>query len=345
MPAMRVLLRLLPALALLAACSAGAPVSFQRDDAARKVDVSVDGRYFTSFFYPEDEAKPILWPILTASGVDITRGYPRAPRPFESVDHPHHSGLWFNHGDVNGLDFWNNYHALPAERKPAYGSVRLRSIESMADDRLVTLSDWVDNDGRVLLTERTTYVFGGSRDERTIVRSALLTAVDTVRFGEDKEGMFGLRVDRAFQQPSDSPVLYLDAQGRPSDAPTVNKDGVTGLYTNSLGFTGDAAWSKRAEWTKLDGTKDGDDITILVIDSKENVNFPGWSHARGYGLFAQNNLGGKGMDRSFTGEAGFTLLPGESRTFTYKVVIKSGGHLTPAQCEACARAFNGVLPD
>ncbi|MCR4824654.1 MAG: PmoA family protein [Bacteroidales bacterium] len=315
-------------------------VSFVRDDAACKVDVCVDGRYFTTLFYPEDETKPILWPIMTASGIDITRGYPRAPRAFESVDHPHHSGLWFNHGDVNGLDFWNNYHAYPAERKPAYGSVRLRSIESAEGDQLVTLSDWVDNDGHVLLTEKTTYVFGGSADERFIIRSAVLTAVDTVRFGEDKEGMLGLRVDRALQQPSDSPVRYLDAQGNPTDRATVNREGVTGCYTNSLGFSGDDAWSKRAEWTKLDGTKDGDDISILIIDAKDNINFPAWSHARGYGLFAVNNLGGKAMDPDSTEPVGFVLNPSESKTFTYKIIIKSGGHLSAADAESRARAFN-----
>lgn len=327
-------------LLLSVSCSTGLPVSFDRDDAARKVDISVGGRYFTTLFYPEDERKPILWPILTASGVDITRGYPRAPRPFESVDHPHHSGLWFNHGNVNGLDFWNNYHAFPPERRPLYGTVLLRSIESAAGDCLVTLSDWVDHEGHVLLTERTTYTFGGTRNERFILRAATLTAVDTVRFEEDKEGMLGLRVDRAFQQPSDSPVLYLDAEGRPTDTPTVNKEGVTGLYTNSLGFTGDAAWSKRAEWTRLDGTKSGDNISILIIDSQDNPNFPAWSHARGYGLFAVNNLGGRDMDRSYTGSPGFTLNPGESKSFTYKIIIKDGGHLTDADCEARARAFN-----
>lgn len=337
----RLILSLLPAAALLCACGSAPSVSFERDDAARKVEIRVGGKPFTTLFYPEDERKPILWPILTASGVDITRGFPRAPRAFESVDHPHHSGLWFNHGDVNGLDFWNNYHAHPAERQAAYGTVLLRSIESAEGDRLVTLSDWVDHTGHVLLTERTTYTFGGSRNERTIVRTALLTAVDTVRFGEDKEGMLGLRVDRAFQQPSDKPVLYLDADGKPADGPTVNMDGVTGLYTNSLGFQGDEAWSKRAEWTRLDGTKDGDDISILIIDSKDNPNFPAWSHARGYGLFAVNNLGGKQMDRSYTGTPGFTLLPGQTRAFTYKVIIKNGGHLDDKQSEERARAFNG----
>lgn len=325
---------------LLAGCGSGPAVSFERDDAASTVTVRIDGRYFTTLHYGADEAKPILWPIVTASGTDITRGFPKAPRAFESTDHPHHSGLWFNHGDVNGIDFWNSSYAVPPERKPEYGYIRLRSIESARGDRLVTLSDWEDSDGRVLLTERSEYTFGGSRDERFILRSTTLTAVDTVRFGEDKEGMLGLRVDRAFQQPSDQPLRYLDAEGRDTGEATVNKDGVTGLYVNSLGFSGDEAWSKRAEWTKLDGTKDGDDISILIIDSRDNLNFPGWSHARGYGLFAVNNLGGKAMDPRSEGPVGFVLNPSESITFTYKVIIKDGGHLSVSEAEARAREFN-----
>ena len=334
-------LLLLPALALLGACrNADGLVRFVPDADEPKVDVCVDGEYFTSLYWPEDEAKPILWPILTASGIDITRGYPRAPRAFESGDHPHHSGLWFNHGDVNGLDFWNSYHAAPPERQATYGKVRLRSYEILDGGRLETLSDWVDPQGRVLLTERTMYRFAGGRDERSIVREATLTAVDTAVFGEDKEGMLGLRVDRALQQPSDQPVRYLDADGQDTAGPTVNREGVTGRYVNSLGYAGDEAWSKRAEWTRLDGTKDGDDISILIIDSQDNRNFPAWSHARGYGLFAVNNLGGRDMERGYTGSAGFTLTPGESITFQYKIIIKNGGHLTDAESEARARAFN-----
>lgn len=337
---MKHIVLILASFASLCACAPDTKVSFERDDAARKVEISIDGKYFTTFFYPEDEVKPILWPIHTASGIDITRGYPREPRAYESVDHTHHSGIWFNHGNVNGLDFWNNYHAIPEERKPLYGSVKLKEIVSAKGDRLVTLSDWVDNDGKLLLTEETTYTFGGGKNERFIIRKAVLTAVDTVKFEEDKEGMFGLRVDRAFQHPSDKPIKHLDATGNTIEVPSVNNNGVTGLYVNSLGDTGDDAWSKRAEWTKLDGTKEGDDISIMIIDSKDNINFPAWSHARGYGLFAVNNLGGKEMDPSFKGDPGFELLPGESKTFVYKVIIKNGGHLSTAEAETRAREFN-----
>ena len=333
---------LLPVLALVLGCGRdkGAEVSFVRDDAARKVDVLVDGSYFTSYIYPDDIEKQILWPIFSASGKDITRGFPRAPRAFESTDHPHHSGLWFNHGAVNGLDFWNNSYAIPAERKPLYGSIVFDKIESVKDGRLVVLSKWVDNDGKVLMNEKTTYDFAGSADERSIVRTALLTAVEPVLFSESKEGMLGLRVDRAFQKPSDKPERYTDAMGNVTEVATVNNEGICGEYVNSLGDKGDDVWSKRAEWTMLNGTKEGDDISILIIDSQDNPNYPAWSHARGYGLFAVNNMGGHDFDKTLPEPVEYKLEPGESVTFTYKVIIKSGGFLTSAEAEARAREFN-----
>ena len=338
---MKRLLYLLPLLALLTCCSGKkADVVFDRDDAARKVDITVDGVYFTSLIYPEDMEKPVLWPINSASGKEITRGFPRAPRAFESTDHPHQTGLWFNFGNVNGLDFWNNSYAIPAERKASYGSVVFDKIVSAADGKLVTLSNWVDNDGKVLMTEETTFVFDGTKDERSIVRTAKLTAVEPVTFGESKEGMLGLRVDRAFQKPSDKPERYTDANGIVTTVATVNNEGVNGEYVNSFGDRGDDVWSKRAEWTMLNGTKEGDDISILIIDSKGNPNFPAWSHARGYGLFAVNNMGGREFDRSLPQPAGYKLDPGQTVTFTYKIIIKSNGFLTTEQAAAYARDFN-----
>ena len=342
MTRMKKLLYLLPVLALMLGCGPEkkADVVFVRDDAARKVDVNIGGTYFTSFFYPEDIEKQILWPIYSASGKDITRGFPRAPRAFESTDHPHHSGLWFNHGAVNGLDFWNNSYAIPAERKPLYGTIVFDGIVSAADGRLVVKANWVDNDGKVLLKEVTTFDFAGSADERSVVRTAKLTAVEPVLFSESKEGMLGLRVDRAFQKPSDRLERYTDAMGNVTEVATVNNEGVTGEYVNSLGDRGDDVWSKRAEWTMLNGTKEGDDISILIIDSKDNPNYPAWSHARGYGLFAVNNMGGRDFDKTLTEPVEYKLEPGESVSFTYKVIVKSGGFLTSADAEARAREFN-----
>ena len=83
-------------------------------EADRRVDVTVDGQPFTSYVWPTTLKKPVLYPIRTAKGTLVTRGFPLDPRRGERVDHPHHVGLWFNYGDVNGIDFWNNSDAIRA---------------------------------------------------------------------------------------------------------------------------------------------------------------------------------------------------------------------------------------
>jgi hypothetical protein len=93
-----------------------------RDD-QRRVDVLVGGQPFTSYVYPTSLKKPVLYPLRTAAGVPVTRGWPLDPLPGERVDHPHHVGLWFNYGDVNGLDFWNNSDAIPAAQAAKYGTI------------------------------------------------------------------------------------------------------------------------------------------------------------------------------------------------------------------------------
>src|SRR5215211_675033 len=72
-------------------------------ETARRVDVFVDGKPFTSYIWPDAIKKPVLYPLRTAAGTIVTRGFPLEPRPGERVDHPHHVGLWFNYGDVNKL--------------------------------------------------------------------------------------------------------------------------------------------------------------------------------------------------------------------------------------------------
>jgi hypothetical protein len=92
-------------------------VRIVKNEASRRVDVFIDGRPFTSYVWPESLTKPVLYPLRTAQGTIVTRGFPLDSRPGERVDHPHHAGLWFNYGDVNGVDFWNNSTALSAEER------------------------------------------------------------------------------------------------------------------------------------------------------------------------------------------------------------------------------------
>src|SRR5690349_21597624 len=74
-----------------------------------KVTVDINGKPFTEMFIGPDVRKPFLSPLRSATGKIVTRQWPMVQNvEGETRDHPHHQGLWFNHGDVNGIDFWGS---------------------------------------------------------------------------------------------------------------------------------------------------------------------------------------------------------------------------------------------
>ena len=313
-------------------------VEFKNFESEKKVEVFVGGKLFTAFIYPDNMEKQSLYPIASASGKLITRGYPLDPRPFERTDHPHHVGLWLNFGDVNGLDFWNNSFAIKPADKPKYGTVKFRKIvsENPAKGTLVTASEWVDVNDKVLLNEETTFVFEGTGNLRTIERTSKLTATQKVTFTENKEGLIGLRLDRAFEEPATKPDKFLDANGIVTEVPIMNNEGVNGVYRNAEGISGGDVWSKRSPWVALKANKEGEILTIVIIDNAKNPNYPAWSHARGYGLFATNNLGGRAFDKNAT-EVKIILNQGESIVFKHKIVI--GGDLSDSEINQLSKNF------
>jgi len=335
-------------LVLMGAGVAGAAeVKVVPDETNRRVEVTVDGKPFTAYIWPTSLKKPVLYPLRTAKGTLVTRGFPLDPRPGERVDHPHHVGLWFNYGDVSGVDFWNNSDAIKAEDRPHMGTIQHRRIVSARSGKdkgeLEVESDWVMPDGTTALHEKTRYVFAGGADWRSVDRITTLTAADkAVAFNDNKEGVLGLRVARALEQPSTTPEVFTDAQGRPTSVPVLDNKGVTGVYLSSEGKKGDDVWGTRGRWVTLSGTVDGEPVTILMLDHPKNPGFPTYWHARGYGLFAANPLGQKVFSNGKE-ELKFSLPAAGSTTFRHRIVIVSSP-LSAAQAEDRYKQFTSGAP-
>ena len=314
------------------------------NEAERRVDVFVDGQPFTSYVWTEKLKVPVLYPLRTAQGTIVTRGFPLDPRPGERVDHPHHAGFWLNYANVNGVDFWDNSVALPPERQGKMGTVVHRRIvrATSGPDRgeLEVEMDWVMPDGKPVLREATRFVFRAGPNLRTVDRITTLTALDKrVVFHDDKDGLLGLRVRRELEQPSNESVVFTDASGQPTTVKAMDNTGVTGLYRSSEGRTGDAAWGTRARWMMLAGKVNQEAVTLVMLDHPQNPGFPTYWHARGYGLFAANPLGQEAFSQGKE-KLNFTLDPKQSITFRYRLVILSGP-TTPEQVEAQYRRFVG----
>lgn len=309
----------------------------------KKVEVRYDGKLLTAYCYFDSTEKPVLWPIKTLSGVTITRGYPITPKAGERSDHPHHLGLWMNYESVNGLDFWNNSTAIAADKKPKYGSIRHQKILNSESKKekatLETVSNWVNMEGQVLLEEKTTFVFSKNGNDFIIDRMATLEAkAAEVIFKDVKDGMLGIRLARQLEQPSTQADKFVDESGNITPVAKMDNEGVSGQYQNQEGLTGDAVWGKRSQWACLQGKKEGETITIEIIDHPKNVGYPTYWHARGYGLFAANPLGQKVFSEGKE-ELNLTLKQGEKTTFQYRIIVHSGSALTAAELNQRAADF------
>jgi hypothetical protein len=306
-----------------------------------RIDVFVGPGLFTRFLYPDSLEKPVLFPIYDANNTIVTRGFPMNPRPGEPTDHPHHVGLWFTYENVNGLDFWNNSFAIPAEKKSLYGWIKTDSIQEISSGHVGILryhANWVNQQNQVLIEETTTYVFSGSTQERIIDRITILKADTDILFTDAKDGLLGLRLTHELQIPTLKDQQFTDNKG---NITIVKKDSVAnGNYLTSEGIQGDSAWSTRADWCKVYGKIGNDSVSVTIFDHPSNPDYPTFWHARGYGLFAANPLG----EKIFTnGKSSFNLKLKKDSTvrFKYRILIQNGKITsTPAYLNKVAKEFN-----
>ena len=299
-------------------------VTHNEDD--QRVDILIGDQAFTSYLYTDtipDLKKTVLYPIYSAKGSLITRGYPLDPRPGERNDHPHHIGLWLNYGDVNGIDFWGHSNATPVEQSERMGTIRHQQIKEVKSGSesgsLEVTMNWLDAHSQPMLQEETRFVFAGGEDWRRIDRITTLTALDkTMIFNDTKEGMMAIRVNRALEHPGDQ-----------ADLAKPDSSGLSGHYLNSEGIEGTDVWGKRAKWVELSGIIEDEKVAVIILDHPENVGHPTYWHARGYGLFAANPLGQETFSKGEE-SLNLTLNPGQSVTFKYRLLILTGQIESPA---------------
>ncbi len=223
------------------------PVKLKRQGA--HIDVLIGGQPFTTYFFGAEAPKPYLHPLRSAQGTIVTRGFPMIKDiPGESMDHPHHRGLYFAHGDINGVDFWGEIDPTQAQQTakgvfyPSEGLpkgrtvfVKLEEMKGGAEAGTVkALFHLVGPDGQVMGNETQAYTFRGEASARIIDCEFAIQALDRpLKLGDTKEGTFAIRLVKALEEPS-------------------------GHMLNSEGAVGEKEiWGKRANWVDYSGTVGG----------------------------------------------------------------------------------------
>lgn len=291
------------------------PVSFRNSDT--ELRVMVGDEHFTSL-RTKGLSKPALYPLLAPGARHVTRGYPIEPRTDEEHDHPHHTSLWFAHGDVNSHDFWtcsNGARIVP---------VGTPSTEVREHDGIITSTyAWQDAGSKTICTEHRTMRFAADAHSRTIDFDFTITASDgPVTLGDTKEGTFGVRL---------APTLRLKG--------SVAK----GSILSSTGERDAACWGKRAAWVRYAGPVEGIQTGVTIFDHPRNPRHSTWWHARDYGLFAANPFGVHDFEGKPKDTGKLDLAAGESIRFRYRLVIDDAAR-TPEELNAALEAYARQTP-
>jgi hypothetical protein len=316
-------------LALAAACRSSDSLSERGDwiaveRAPAHLSVSVGGRPFTEYWF-SGSTKPWLYPLLSPSGLAVTRGFPMEELPHEARDHPHHRSLWFAHGAAGGFDFWHQ----GDERVEHLGFDEVTEGRGRALVR--SRNAWRAPDGTVVCLEQRRMEFladgavgPGSRGEPPSARAidfevTLVPQGRDLLLGDTKEGTMALRL---------APTLRLKGQ--------VGQ----GRILNSEGQRDGECWGRRGRWVGCWGPVGGRPVSVALLDHPTNPSHPTWWHARDYGLIAANPFGVHDFEGLPAGTGDRVVPLGESITFRYRVaVVDQPG--TPELFEELWAAFAG----
>ena len=299
------------ALAVVVAGPVRAEVGMKKTDTA--VEVTLDGKPFTTYIF-NSGYKPILWPVIGPTGKEMTRAWPLRELPpgdkSEATDHVHQKSFWFDHGNVNGIDFW----AETSKNQGKQVQKELVKVEGGQTGLLETRNDWNGPDGKTVCSDVRTLRFGGDANTRWVDFDVTVTAVaDEVKFGDTKEGSFGLRIAES---------MRVDRK-------------LGGKIVTSEGLEDDKAWGQPAKWVDYYGPVQGETLGIAILNHPSSFRYPTHWHVRTYGLFAANPWGlgdfTKGKEHS-----DYTMKKGDSFTLRYRVIFHKGNEKDGKIAEAFA---------
>jgi len=258
------------------------------DQEATMLAITINGQPFATYHFGEDQPKPFMLPVHTASGTVLNRALDDA----SDADHPHHKGMWNAIDEVNEIKFW-------AEK----GIIRNVGVKTLNTDgdfaTFQAVNEWRHPEtGVPQLTETAIITVHPSR---LLVYDMRLTAshVD-VTFEDTKEGLFGFRVAPSMKEKNGGHVVA-------SDGTETTKE----------------CWGKAYNWIDYYGNVDGKTVGVAIMDHPKNFR-PSRYHVRDYGLFSISPFGEKSYTNGANQAAPHHLKKGDTLRIRYAMYFHDG---------------------
>jgi hypothetical protein len=269
-----------------------------KEDPGGFLSVQAAGREITRYCFGPQFAKfkkPFFYPV-NVQGVSITRAYPMATKPGEDTDHPHHTGVWFTHGEVNGKDYWAK---LPITHNRIVGTFSGPILAG-----IVAENAWGDD----LIETQDIGIYSVGQDILMDWEITLKAEKGDVHLGKTKEGGMAVRVATGITAPEPN----RQTQAGRGNGKMIDSDGNKG----EPAIRDDKRSRKQsAAWADDYGVVDGKTVGVAIMNHPTSWRYPTDWHVRNYGLFAAN---------AFFLQGEHTLKNGQSITLKYRLYFHGG---------------------
>lgn len=279
-----------PALIALSLISASfLPLHAQQKLSASKIgsriDVTVGGKFFTSYRFQADEKYPFFFPVNGPSGASVTS--------MRNGEYPHHSSLFFGCDILNGGNYWQE--GLERGQIISQGP----ALEAAAGDEIIIIDtcDWRRPGApQPIRDTRRIAISAPSEALRQIDFDITLEALEDVVIGKTNHSLFSARMD-----PDLTPVFG-------------------GTMLNAEGDSGEkGTFGKPSPWLACFGPRSGK-ITegLALLQHPENPGSPSQWFTRDYGFLSPTPMFWPADGKSTR------LAKGEKLRLRYRVLVFSG---------------------
>jgi hypothetical protein len=250
-----------------------------------RVDISVDGAFFTSYVTRTDEKYPFFFPVnAPGSGASVTS--------MRNGEYPHHSSLFFGCDRVNGGNYWQE--GLEKGQIVSRGP-RLVTADG-AEIVLVDACDWKRPDApQPLSDERRFVITAPAKDVRQIDADITLTALAAVTIEKTNHSLFSVRLDQD---------LSVRHGGR-----MINASGAAGEK---------ATFGQASPWMAAFATRGSATEGLALFQHPSNPWYPAPWFTRDYGFLSPTPMYWPADD------VATRLAKGDTLRLRYRVVVFTG---------------------
>jgi hypothetical protein len=253
-----------------------------------KINITVNGKFFTSYIFSEDEKYPFFYPV----NGPVTGGSVTSMR---NAEYPHHSSIFFGCDMVNGGNYWQE----GLERGKII-SVNAEIIKQGGDTAIIADECIWSRPGAIspVKDTRRFIITSPSESEIQIDVAIIMEMLVDVHIRKTNHSLFSVRL---------APDLSVNRGGT-----MINAEGAKGEKDT---------FGKKSPWIDYYGKRGDETEGIAIMQHPSNPWYPSPWFTRDYGFMSPTPMyWPENGEEIFLGKG--TVLP-----LRYRVLVHSGDHI------------------